>query len=79
MLRDKLISIGLFFLFFIVYILNSSRSIYAGDVGDLVSAAAVGGVAHPPGYPLFTFLGFILTHLHLGSSPAFQVGLISVI
>src|SRR5258706_1707205 len=79
MLRDKLISIGLFFLFFIVYILNSSRSIYAGDVGDLVSAAAVGGVAHPPGYPLFTFLGFILTHLHLGSFPSFQVGLISVI
>ncbi len=52
-------------------------SIYGGDVGDLVTAAIVGGVAHPPGYPLFTLLGFILTRLNI-FTPAFMVGLISV-
>ncbi len=46
-------------------------------MGDLVSAAAVFGVAHPPGYPLFTLLGFLLTKLPLGLTPAFMVGLIS--
>ena len=57
---------------------NASISVYAGDVGDLITASVVGGVAHPPGYALFTLLGFLITRLHFGSSPAFQVGLISV-
>ncbi|MBI2034467.1 MAG: DUF2723 domain-containing protein, partial [Candidatus Levybacteria bacterium] len=60
-----------------IYLHNLSLSIYGGDVGDLVTAAIVGGVAHPPGYPLFTLLGFILTRLNI-FTPAFMVGLISV-
>ncbi|MDP3733183.1 MAG: DUF2723 domain-containing protein, partial [Candidatus Daviesbacteria bacterium] len=70
-----------FLLFFIIpffiYIHNLSRSVYGGDVGDLVTAASVFGVAHPPGYPLFTLLGFLLTKLPLGQTQAFLVGLIS--
>lgn len=67
-----------FFVTLSIYIHNLSRSVYGGDVGDLVTAAYVGGVAHPPGYPLFTFLGFLLTRVHTFPSPAFAVGLISV-
>lgn len=64
--------------FLLLYISHLSVSVYGGDVGDLVTAAAVGGVAHPPGYPLFTFLGFLLTKTAVASiSPAFAVGLIS--
>ncbi len=64
--------------FLLLYVSHLSRSIYGGDVGDLVTAASVGGVAHPSGYPLFTFLGFLLTHSILARiSPAFAVGLIS--
>ena len=62
----------------ILYIHNLSRSVYGGDVGDLVTAAVVGGVPHPPGYPLFTLLGFLLTRFHF-ATPAFEVGLISAI
>lgn len=69
----------LFVLFsFFVYLNNLSRSVYGGDVGDLISAAYVGGVAHPPGYPLFTLFGFLLTRISFGQTPAFLVGLISV-
>ncbi len=60
-----------------LYIHNLSRSVYGGDVGDLVSAAYVFGVPHAPGYPLFTLLGYILSHMPLGQTPAFNVGLIS--
>lgn len=66
------LSVILFF-----YISGITRDIYGGDVGDLVTASVVGGVAHPPGYPLFTFLGYILNHLYLNIEPVTKVGLIS--
>ncbi|MBP6882596.1 MAG: DUF2723 domain-containing protein, partial [Candidatus Levybacteria bacterium] len=73
--------IVLFFVLSCLYIFNLSRSVYGGDVGDLVTAAAVWGVAHPPGYPLFTVLGGILINVlaHFGQSPAFAVGIISAL
>jgi len=76
-IKKNKLPLAIFFIVFIVYVHNLSRSVYGGDVGDLISAAFVGGVAHPPGYPLFTFLGFLLTRINL-ISPAFMVGLISV-
>lgn len=75
--KRYLLPILLFFLIFLIYIHNLSRSVYGGDVGDLVSAASLGGVPHAPGYPLFTFLGFSLIHLFPNFTPAFSVGIIS--
>ena len=46
---------GILFLFFssiaLIYLHNLTRDIYSGDIGDLVTAASVFGVPHPPGYP----------------------------
>ncbi len=53
--------ISLFFLLF--YVFFQSTSIYGGDAGDLVTASFLRGIAHPPGYPLYTFMGWLLTHL----------------
>lgn len=76
----KIIPLFLFLGFIVLYIHNLSRSIYGGDVGDLVTAAYLGGVPHPPGYPLFTFLGYLLTrNPFLHQTPAFSVGLISAL
>ncbi len=61
----------------ILYIFNLTRDVW-GDSGDLVTAAYVFGVAHPSGYPLFTFLGYFFSHLPLPQPPVFRVGLISV-
>jgi len=63
-----------FFIFFFVFF--QSNSIYGGDAGDLVTSAYLGGIAHPPGYPLYTFLGFLLTKIPL-NTVAFRVGLLS--
>ncbi len=60
----------LFFLFF------QTTSIYGGDAGDLVTSAYLHGVAHPPGFPLYTFLGFLASKLPI-STVAFRVGLLS--
>lgn len=77
MLR-KLIVIVFFLSIALLYFHNLTRDIYSGDIGDLVTAAYVGGVAHPPGYPLFSFVGFILSHLPIPLPVVSRVGLISV-
>ncbi len=69
----------LFFFISIIYTFYISLSVYGGDVGDLVSAISVKGVAHPPGYPLFTMLGILTFYLPIAATPAFKVGLISAI
>ncbi|MBI4009476.1 DUF2723 domain-containing protein, partial [Candidatus Roizmanbacteria bacterium] len=75
----KKILIVVFFLFVsLIYLHNLTRDIYSGDLGDLVTAAYVGGVAHPPGYPLFTFLGLILSRLPIPIPVVSKVGLISI-
>jgi 4-amino-4-deoxy-L-arabinose transferase-like glycosyltransferase len=61
-----------------LYFLTAARDIVVGDSPELTMAAAIRGVAHPPGYPLFTMLGHIFTWLPLGSIP-FRVNLLSVI
>ncbi|MCZ7571887.1 MAG: DUF2723 domain-containing protein [Ardenticatenaceae bacterium] len=47
------------------------------DGGDLITAAWVGGVPHPSGYPLWLLLAGGLLHLPLGT-PAWRATLISV-
>src|SRR5579864_4567686 len=60
-----------------LYFLTAARDIVVGDSPELITAAATLGVAHPPGYPLFTMLGHLFTLLPFGSIP-FRVNLLSV-
>src|SRR5258706_416178 len=73
----------LIFIFFLgislLYFHNATRDIYSGDIGDFVTAAFVFGVPHPPGYPLFTFLGFIFSHIPFNLPVVTRVGLISIL
>ena len=59
-----------------LYVLTVSRTVGPVDSGALVIAATTGGVAHPPGFPLFLLLGRVFAHLP-GLSPAFGVNLLS--
>ncbi len=60
----------------LILLFFQATGIYGGDSGDLVTAAALGGVPHPPGYPLYSFLGFLLGKLPL-ATPAWRIGLLS--
>src|SRR2546423_1839192 len=62
----------------ILYFLTAAREIIVGDSPELITAAATLGVAHPPGYPLFTMLGHLFSMVPLGSIP-FRVNLLSVV
>ncbi|KYR00576.1 transmembrane protein [Tieghemostelium lacteum] len=43
----------------VVYALTQYPTISGGDAGELIINAYQGGIAHPPGYPLFTMLGYL--------------------
>jgi len=47
------------------------------DAGEFQLVAATAGVAHPPGYPLYTMLGWLAAHLPLGPGPVWRVNLLS--
>ncbi len=62
----------------ILYFLTAARDIVVGDSPELITAAVTLGVAHAPGYPLFTMLGHLFSLVPLGSIP-FRVNLLSVV
>ena len=77
-LTDLIAALGIFGSTLIVYILTLSRSVYFGDSGELIAAAYTLGIAHPPGYPLYTMLAHLFTYLPFGTL-AFRVNLFSAV
>ena len=65
---------------FIVYLKTMAPGLTwaneGSDGGDLITAAAVGGVAHPTGYPVYLFLARLFQLLPIGSL-AFRTNLLS--
>lgn len=45
-----------FLVVYVVYYLSLYPSVAGGDSGELMAEACLGGVPHPPGYPLYTIL-----------------------
>jgi tetratricopeptide (TPR) repeat protein len=62
---------------FVVYAFGACRTIYVGDSGELVAAAATLGIPHPSGYPLYVLLGFVWIKLLPIGSVAFRMSLLS--
>ena len=49
------------------------------DGGEFQLVAQTAGVAHPPGYPLYTMLGWLFANLPLGPTPAWRLNFFSAI
>ncbi len=63
----------------LVYIITLAPAIPPGfDSAELIGACAVGGIAHPPGYPLYTMLGWLLCSLKL-AAPALTMNAFSAL
>lgn len=61
---------------FLVYVATLSPTVAGGDSGELITVAHVLGVAHPPGYPLYTMLARLFTLLPV-STIAWRANLLS--
>lgn len=66
-------------IFLPLLLLLRTDTVFGGDGGDLVTTAFVHGVAHPPGYPLYTLIAFLLTKLTFLGSVAGRVNYLSTI
>ena len=62
----------------ILYLLTATRTLQGGDTAEFTLVAALGGVPHPPGYPLYVLLARGFAQLPLGPLP-FRVSLLSVV
>jgi len=61
-----------------VYCLTMSPAVTMEDSGLFISAAYFGGIAHPPGYPLYVMLGKLFVLIPIGST-ALKVHLLSAV
>lgn len=61
-----------------LYVRTAARDIVLGDSPELTGTAIVLGVAHPPGYPVWTILAHLFSLLPVGSLP-FRISLFSVV
>lgn len=67
-MKGERISLSIIFLTIIsVYIWTMPRTVVLEDDGLFIMAAYFNGVAHPPGYPLYTLLAHMSTWVPLGS------------
>ncbi|MFI5252844.1 MAG: DUF2723 domain-containing protein [Bacteroidota bacterium] len=77
--REYLIG-GILSLFvFIVYITTLCPSIDVIDAGELSTVAYTLGIAHPTGYPLFSLVGYLFSHLLFPFRVIYRVNLMAAI
>jgi len=62
----------------IIYIQTLSPTVLPADAGEFQLVSYVLGIAHPPGYPLYTMLAHLFTWLPVGD-PAYRVNLFAAI
>ena len=61
-----------------VYLFTLSPTVNFLDSGELITVGATAGVAHPPGYPLYTLLVILAAAIPIGDT-AVRVNLVSAL
>lgn len=64
---------------FLVYYSTMAPSVLQIDTGELASAQALLGIAHPTGYPLFTMLGYVFSLIPLPFTTIYQLNLFAAL
>lgn len=76
-LVDLLIAAALGAAAFTLYVLTLAPTVLAGDGGEFQFVPYLLGVAHPTGYPLYTMLGWLWSHLLPVGDVAYRMNLFS--
>ena len=61
----------------VVYLATVSPTVNFIDSGELITAVHEPGVVHPPGYPLYTLLGYVVSHALWWGEVAWRVNALS--
>ncbi len=76
-LLDPLIATALGGAAFALYVATAAPTVLAGDGGEFQFVPYLLGVAHPTGYPLYTVLGWLWSHLLPVGDVAYRMNLFS--
>lgn len=76
---NYLLPLLLLLLCFVLYLRTLAPDILAADNGEFQLVATNLGVAHPPGFPLYTLLAHLMTRLPFGPTPAYRINLFSAV
>jgi hypothetical protein len=71
--RDAWLAFGVGVLALVLYLVTLPPSYGMWDTAELQTVAAILGIAHPPGSPAFTLLGYAAVHLFPFGEPAWRV------
>ena len=76
-MKDRFLALGLFLVLFGLYVHSAAPHLAPyRDAGEMVTVIQTLGVAHPPGYPLYTLMGRLSSFFYFGNA-AFQLNLFS--
>ena len=64
---------------FLVYVRTLLPGLGFIDSGELITVVHTLGVAHPTGYPLFTMVGWVFSHLPIGGEEAYRLNLMAAV
>ena len=76
---DWLVSGGLVLAAFCLYLLTLAPTVLEADSGEFQFVPWLPGITHPPGYPLYTLLGWLWTHLLPLNDVAWRMNLLSAV
>lgn len=71
--------LGSLSLFGLIYLATLAPGLLPADNGEFQLVGATLGVAHPPGFPLYTLLSKLMTWLPLAATAAYKINLLSAI
>ncbi len=63
----------------VIYLLTLAPSVYSLDSPELATAAYSLGIAHAPGYPLYTLVGWLFSHAAPIGDVAYRLNLLSAL
>jgi 4-amino-4-deoxy-L-arabinose transferase-like glycosyltransferase len=62
-----------------IYLASAYHSVMYWDVGEMDTVPYILGIAHPPGFPLYTMIGWAFTHVVPFGSIAFRMSALSAL
>ncbi len=75
--RDHVVAAALWLTVFLVYIQTIARTVGFIDSGELATVPYVLGIAHPTGYPLWTLITHIFSHLPISEEEIVRLNIFS--
>lgn len=65
--------------FFCLYLFTAPHTVQTLDTGELVANSYLFRISHPPGYPLFTWIYGLITHIPFHDSVFFRASFLTII